>query len=73
MAPSWLPFQAGSNSDDQGGTPSCSSRRDAKASNLIYVLQLLQLVMNFTQNHKSTRMSLYIIMTALWLLPANKS
>ena len=27
----------------------------------------------FTENHKSTRRSLYIIMTTLWLLPADKS
>ena len=73
MAPSWTFFQVGSDSDDHLGTPSCSSRRDAEASNLISVLQVLQLVMNFTENHKSTRRSLYIIMTALWLLPADKS
>ena len=71
MAPSWMSFHAGSNSDDQGRTPSCLSRRDAKTSNLISVLQVLQLVMNFTENHKSTRRSLYNIMTALWLLPAD--
>ena len=72
MAPSWTFFQVGSDSDDHLGTPSLFVTPRRQPTNLISIIQLLQLVMNLTENHKSTRRSLYIIMIALWLLPADK-
>jgi hypothetical protein len=77
MAPSWMSFQVSSNSDDQVVSPSCSSCWDSEldlhpSSEHDICLPSTTTSNEFTELLKSTRKSLYIIMTALWLLPANK-